>query len=329
MLAAISDAQKSVYLEMYIVSDDTKQSHDFIGKLKEKSQQGVQVILVADAYGSRNLKEKLADELRRAGIEIHFFSNWLRHIHRKVLIIDKEVAFIGGVNITKKATHWKDLQLRITGRIVRRILKSFAYAYGISGGKNKAILAIRDKKFSVKLRFWLVEHWPSQNIYTLKDHYIQKISSAQKSVRIVTPYLAPPRWLISLLDGAIKRGVHVEILLPERADVPFMDRVNYRYAHELHTLGVTFYLSEEMNHAKLLLIDDTHGLIGSQNIDLATFSLNAETGLFFSDKTLVKELRETLEDWKKASSPFRPEHFRMRPIDWIILLLMKIFRPIL
>ena len=329
MLKAIGSAKKSIYLEMYIVSDDTKQSHDFIGKLKEKSRQGVQVVIVTDAYGSKNLKEKLSHELEKAGIELHFFSNWLRHIHRKVLIIDKEIAFIGGVNITKKATHWKDLQLQVKGRIVGRILKSFAYTYEISGGKNPAILKMRHRKFSVKLRFWLVEHWPSHNIYTLKDHYIEKIGSAQKSIRIVTPYLAPPRWLISLLDSATKRGVNVEIIMPQYSDVAFMNRVNYRYAYNLNRIGIRFYLSKEMNHAKLLLIDEIQGLIGSQNIDLATFNLNAETGLFFSDKKLIKQLERIVESWKKSSLRFRPEHFKMRAIDWVILLLMKLFKPIL
>jgi cardiolipin synthase len=329
MILAIDGAKRSIYLEMYIFESDTFQSHDFIGKLQQKSREGLKVVIVADAFGSKDLKEKFSESLTKAGIEIHFFSHWLRHIHRKVLIIDEKIAFIGGVNIGKKYTNWNDLQLEVTGRIVKKILASFAYAYEISGGKDNFILKVRNRKISVKLRSWMVEHWPNQNIYTLKDSYIEKITGARKKIQIITPYFAPPRWLISLLDSATKKGILVEIIIPKEGDIPIMNRVNYRYAYNLNKFGVKFFLSNEMNHAKLLIIDGQEGLIGSQNIDLATFSLNAESGIFFKDKHLLKEIGKVFEDWKDNSTPFEPKHFKMRLIDWGILFAMKIFRPIL
>ena len=215
MLQAIDSAQKSIYIEMYIFLDDTKRSHNFIGKLRAKARSGVQIIIVADAYGSKILKEEIARTIAKSGIEFIFFSHWLRHIHRKILIVDEKIAFIGGVNIGKRFKHWSDLQLELRGKIVKRLLKSFAYTYEMAGGKNKKILRYRERKFASKLRFWLIDHWPTKNIYTLKNHYVEKITGAQKSIQIATPYFTPPRWLISLLDGAIRRGVTVEILIPK------------------------------------------------------------------------------------------------------------------
>jgi len=330
MLRAISGAQKSIYLEMYIFLDDTKKSHDFIGKLRAKARAGVRVIIVADAYGSKLLKEEITKTIAKSGIEFIFFSHWLRHIHRKVLIVDEKIAFIGGVNIGKLYRNWTDLQLELRGRIVKRILRSFAYTYVMAGGKNKKILGYRQKKLVGKLKFWLLEHWPNRNIYTLKKHYVEKISQAKNSIQIATPYFTPPRWLISLLDDAIRRGVSVEILIPKTTDHPrIMNPLNYRYMYDIYSLGITFYLSKAMNHSKLLIIDKTEGLIGSQNMDLFSFGLNSEVGVFFREKKLLRELEQIFEKWKKQATKFEPKKYKMKLNDYLALALLKIFHPIL
>lgn len=328
MLEAIKLAQKSIYIEMYIFDADTAGSHDFIGELMRKSKQGVKVILVADDYGSRSLK-KISHKLKEAGIDFIFFSHWLRGIHRKVLIIDEEISFIGGVNIGKRFKAWHDLTLELKGRISKKILKSFAYTYAMSGGKNKSILKYKDKKMATKFRFWLVEHWPSKNIYTLKDLYAQKIMQAQHIIKIATPYFLPPRWLIALLDNASKRGVRVEIIIPNKTEYPIADRINFYYMNKLHSMGIKFFVTNEMNHAKLLEIDEKEGIIGSQNIDFYSFRLNAEVGVFFYEKKLLKELSETIEKWKTNSTKFEPKMYRMQPIDYLISALIRIFNPIL
>ena len=330
MLEAIEDAQKSIYLEMYIFLADTKKSHDFIGKLRAKARAGVRVIIVADAFGSKSLKEEIAHTITKSGIEFIFFSHWLRHIHRKILIVDEKIAFIGGVNIGKLYKNWTDLQLELHGRIVKRLLKSFAYTYVMAGGKNKRILNYRQKKLVGKLKFWLLEHWPTRNIYTLKKHYVEKISQAKSLIQIATPYFTPPRWLISLLDDAVRRGVVVEILIPKTTDHPhIMNPLNYRYMYDLNSLGIKFYLSKSMNHSKLLIIDKEEGLIGSQNMDLFSFGLNSEVGIFFREKKLLQELEQTITGWKKHSIKFEPKKYKMKLSDYLALTLLKIFHPIL
>ncbi|HEX8974411.1 MAG TPA: phosphatidylserine/phosphatidylglycerophosphate/cardiolipin synthase family protein [Patescibacteria group bacterium] len=329
MLEAIENAKKSIYLEMYIFLDDTAQSHDFIGKLAEKARSGVRVIVVADAFGSKPLKKETFQTLRSSGAEFIIFSHWLRHIHRKVLIVDESVAFLGGVNIGQRFATWNDLQLELTGRITKSLLKSFAYTYAMAGGKDSKILKYREKKFGYKLRFWIVEHWPIRSIYALKNHYVDKITHAQKSITIVTPYFTPPRWLVSLLDDAVRRGIDVEILIPEQVDWKIMNALNYRYMHDLHHLGVKFFLVENMNHSKLLLIDGQEGLVGSQNIDLLSFQLNTEIGLFFTDKKLIHELVGVISEWKKHAQRFTPKKYKMHFFDYVIFTLVKILRPIL
>ncbi|MFZ2188703.1 MAG: phosphatidylserine/phosphatidylglycerophosphate/cardiolipin synthase family protein [Candidatus Moraniibacteriota bacterium] len=329
MLSAIDSAQKSIYIEMYIFLDDTKRSHNFIGKLRAKAKRGVRVVIVADAFGSKLLKEEIAKTITKSGIEFIFFSHWLRHIHRKILIVDEKIAFIGGVNIGKRFKNWNDLQLELRGRVVKSLLQSFAYTYTMAGGKNEKILHYHQKKFTSKLKFWLLEHWPTRNIYTLKKHYIEKISGAKECIQIATPYFTPPRWLISLLDDAIRRGVTVEILVPKKVDWPIMDLLNYRYMHILHPLGIKFFLPKTMNHSKLLIIDKAEGLIGSQNMDMLSFELNAEVGVFFREKKLLQELEQVIISWKKHSTKFEPKRYKMKISDYLTSTILKILHPIL
>ena len=329
MIEAIDGAKKSIFLEMYIFLDDTEESHDFIGKLIVKSREGVEVIIVTDAYGSKLIKKETLEKLKDAGIEILFFSHWLRHIHRKVLIIDEKSAFLGGVNIGKKFSKWKDLQMKISGRIAKRLLKSFAYTYEMAGGKKEILLNLRKMKFSYKLKFWLVEHWPSRNIFTLQNHYTEKILGAKEKIQIISPYFTPPRWMLSLLDDAIRRKVTVEIYVPKEVDIPIMNRVNLHYIDKIHSIGAKVFLSKEMNHAKIFLIDGKEGMIGSQNVDLASFRYNSEVGLFFTDKKLLKEISLILEDWVKESDEYTTHNYKMRTVDYIILALSKILYPVL
>lgn len=329
MLETIKKAQKSIFIEMYIFSNDTFQSHDFLSHLKKKAEDGLTVVVIADAFGSDDLKKEVTNTLKESKIEFIFFSHWLRHIHRKILIVDEKIAFVGGVNIKKKFSKWNDLQIQLNGKIVKKILKSFAYTYKMSGGKNNKILNYRQNILSGKLKHLFIEHWPIKNINTLKSHYIEKINGAQNNIKIVTPYFTPPRWLISLLDNASRRGVKIEILVPQKTDIAIANRISYYYIYKLRDLNIDFYLNKKMNHAKLLLIDDKEGLIGSQNIDPLSFEINTEAGLFFQNKKLINELSTVINNWKKKSIRFNTAKYKMRLIDYVIMIIVKIFWPIL
>lgn len=329
MINAIDQAKESIYMEMYIFLDDTSASHDFIGKLKQKAREGIRVVIVVDAFGSQNLKKESIASIREAGAELLFFSDWLRHIHRKILIVDEKIAFVGGVNIGKKFTHWNDMQLKIQSRMAKTFLKSFAYTYAMAGGRSEKILIYRDKLLRTKFRFWIMEHSPFRNIYSLKEQYREKISGAKNSIRIVTPYFIPPRWLIALLDNAIQRNVKVEIIVPKSTDLPFINRINHRFIHDLSLLGISFFLTQQMTHAKILIIDGEEALVGSQNIDFLSFQINAETGVFFREKNLIREIQEIIDNWKKDAEQFKLLKYKMKFIDYIILLLLRLFSPIL
>lgn len=329
MFKAMLKAQTSIYLEMYIFLNDTKQTHDFFRLLKEKVQSGVEVVIIADSYGSSSLPAEEIKALRDAGAEFIFFSHWLKRTHRKILIVDNKTAFLGGVNINEKNRYWRDLQIQISGGAVKLALKSFANSYRRCGGKKESILRLSKTPLSKRIKYWVIDNWPSTNKpFYLNSYYRQKIAEAQNLIQIVTPYLLPPRWMIAALDDACRRGVKIEMIIPKDTDVKPLNKVNFINACRLAQLGVQFFMTKTMNHAKIMLIDKTEVLVGSQNIDLLSFNWNFEAGIFSRQAKLVADLSNIVEDWKKEADPFIGQDNKLGLKDRALVSFYKFFYPI-
>ena len=329
MFKAMSFAQRSIYVEMYIFLDDTQTTHNFLKLLKEKARAGIEVVIIADAYGSSSLKAEAVAELRAAGVEFIYFSHWFRHTHRKIVIIDNKTALIGGVNIEEKTRNWRDMQVKLQGKIVMPLLKSFAYAYEMVGGKKESILRYSRLPLVQKIKSWITDNLSvTDGRYYLNKYYTKKIIEAKESIQMVTPYLLPPRWMIALLDDACRRGVNVEILIPDDTDVKPLNKVNYLNSCRMSAFGVKFYLLPVMNHAKVMLIDGIEGVIGSQNMDVLSFNWNIEAGIFFQQKQLVADLKKIIEQWKKESVFFEALGRKIKWRDRILIAILKIFYPI-
>ncbi len=330
MFKAITEAEKFIYMEMYIFLDDTKTTHDFLGLLKEKARAGLEVVVIADAYGSSKLSAAAIKNLREAGGEFIFFSHLFRRTHRKILIIDGKTAFLGGVNIKENIRDWLDLQIKISGKIVKPALQSFAYAYQMAGGKKESVLRYSRIPLTRKIKSWIMDSLPSsKGKYNLSDYYIKHIIEAKRSIKIVTPYLLPPRRLLAALDNARRNGVEVELIIPDDTDIKSLNKINYLNACRLSALGVKFYLMPIMNHAKILLIDDEEGLIGSQNMDILSFNFNMEAGVFFQQKKLVSDLVRIFDKWKQESIFFEFSEKKIKTGDKLLIGFFKIFYPIL
>lgn len=329
MFKAIEKAQKSIYLEMYILAADTKLTHDFFSLLENKARLGLEIVIVADAFGSLDLPKENIERLRTAGVEFIFFSHWLRRTHRKILIIDERTAFTGGVNIGEKYRNWRDMHIKIEGPIIKPLLKSFAYAYEMAGGKKENLVNYSHRRFTRKIKSWVIDNLAdTSRAYYLNDYYKERIIAAQKSIKIVTPYLLPPRWFVALLDGACRRGVKVEILIPNNTDIKLINKVNYLNACRLSEIGIQFFCSPVMNHAKIIMLDDEEGVIGSQNMDVLSFNWNIEAGVFFRQKKLVTDLLKIIDQWKTGSVEFNASQRPWRFSDKILIAILKLFYPI-
>lgn len=299
MLEAIKSAEKSIYWECYILLDDTV-TYNFFDVLKEKAAQGISVKIIFDAIGSFWLSSKATEDLQQSGVEVLFFNRrgWFNRNHKKILIIDEKIGFIGGVNVAMAHRHWLDLHLRLEGLIVRALLKSFIKSYKISGGKDILI----HKKLITHKKIRILDHLPIlSKSRILKKYYLQHINNARENILIATPYFVPHFWLIKALKKAARRDIKIEIILPKETDHKIIDWLNHLFTYLVREKNIDFYFSPKMIHAKALLVDDREGLVGSNNIDATSFEFNSESGLVFKRKDMLRDLKNIFENWKKDS----------------------------
>jgi cardiolipin synthase len=116
--------------------------------------------------------------------------------------------------------------------------------------------------------------------------------------------------------------------LPSQTDLKTLNKINYLNACRLSAMGVKFYFFPAMNHAKLMLVDDDEGVIGSQNLDILSFGFNMEAGIFFRQKNIINELRHLIERWKRESEFFQSDPKKISWRDKLLIAIFKIFYPI-
>lgn len=328
MFKAIEGAKISVYMEMYILSSDTDKTHNFFSVLEEKAKLGLEVVVIVDAYGSMRLEGEKIKNLKQAGVQFLFFSHLLKRNHRKILIVDNELAFVGGVNIKEYSRNWRDLQIRIKGAPVKMLIKSFANTYRLCGGKRVSILKYSYTSLPKKIKNWIFDNWHSSSkMYSLNGYYRDKLITAKSLIQLVTPYLMPPRWFLASIHEACLRGVKVEIIIPGDTDIKSLNKINFLNACRFSDMGAKIYLGKQMNHAKMMLIDNEEAAIGSQNLDVLSFGLNYEAGIFSRQKDLVLDVLEIIEKWKGEASKLTSCR-KMKFIDKILFYSLKIFYPI-
>ncbi len=325
MLRSIIGAKESIYLEMYIFDGDTK-GYDFLRELEIKAQVGVRVVVVLDALGSFGLANDAIERLRTAGAEVLFFSYWFRRTHRKMLIIDESVVFIGGVNISEQFARWRDLQVRLSGRVAKIAVRSFAHIYHECGGKNPIFAFTKEPRLLGRARAWFLESGVRETFYRLQTHYEEHIDAAEKSIILVTPYLIPHPWMVTRLHRAVMRKVSVTIIIPRTTDHTYVDRINYYYASQFEKIGVHCLIGGAMNHAKVMLVDDRIGTMGSQNLDTLSFDWNVEAGIFFDDKQMISALSKIVHEWVSDAEKFTTLNYLPRWYDMLIAYFLRIFQ---
>ncbi len=328
LLKSIEKAEKSIYLEMYIFIDDTPEANYLIDVFSNKARQGVSVKIILDAFGSYSLSRKAVESMREAGVEVIFFKKIFRRLHRKFVVIDEKVGFLGGVNVHKTARLWNDLLVRLEGAILRSLITSFRRTYISCGGKDTYLHSYKAKAIFGRTRTWILEHLPAIRNFRLRDTYIETIEKAEHHVTFVTPYFLPHKWFIKLLKETLRRGVTIEVIVPLETDILFLTTANKYYMNLLSRYGVIFYQTNQMTHAKVFMIDDKLTLLGSNNIDALSFDYNAEIGVFFENEKMIAGLRKIIEKWK-ANSVIFTELKRISFPAKIFSLFVRLFQPYL
>jgi cardiolipin synthase len=319
MQEAILGARKSVYWEIYSLIDD-QTGKPFVDVLCEKAKAGLEIKIIIDAVGSFEMSQPGLNRLRAAGVDVIFynslsprrsFRSWVKSVwqrnHRKVLVIDKEIIFLGGVNIAASSCNWDDLHVRITGMEVSPLLRGFARSYIRGGGEKNKVrhllnLRFRNKFIEIKDRFKYVLQSPLGNgISRSKKVFYYSLSKAKANFNLLTPYFVPDKKFFYLVLLAKKRGVKIDLFLPLRPDHIFLDWVAGFYSKMAHTHGINVYFSPKMNHGKAMTCDGEVGFVGSTNFTQRSFFNNEESGIVFRDAGMVKELDDMFADLRASA----------------------------
>ncbi len=305
LIADLQRARETIDMEYYIFASD-RTGRLFADILGRKARQGLRVRLIVDGYGSRSLSAKLRKVLETSGVELQSHT-LLRHgrYHRKMAIIDGSIAHIGGINIADRYAvgnalgRWYDVQLRLTGDVVRAIQGLFDYdAYVSEGIDCEVPMSYRRSGFEV---VWS----ESRGGRAMAELLRETLEEAQTSLIFATPYFMPPARVMDMLARAVERGVRVTLLVPERCDIWLLDNVMRRHIAEAVVRGVDVRICRgAFLHAKLAIVDGARVVVGSANLDARSLYHNREIMAVTTHREVVASAERFVEDiLERSTSP--------------------------
>lgn len=359
VLEALKAAKHHIHLEYYIYEDDE------IGKaieevLKQKAKQGVEVRLIYDDFGSRSIRKKLVPRLRACGVEAYPFyeiiflalANRLNYRnHRKLIVIDGEIGFIGGINVSdgyinaastgrkrrkwikkgKRKLYWRDTHVRLEGSAVHYLQHLFLCDWNFCAKQSIA----PEEEYFPKLRerrpgdkyVQIAASGPDSDNPTILFALLQSIHLATKELLITTPYFIPEQGIIDAIRIAALSGVKVKLLVPGKSDSRIVNAAARSYYGELLDAGVDIYLYQKgFIHAKTVVVDKGLTVIGSANMDYRSFDLNFEANAIIYDEEFGEQMARTF--YTDLEGSIKIDAFLWEERHWYLKLLEKTVRLI-
>ena len=314
LIEDIKNAKRTINIMSFIIKND------FVGKklireLTMKAMQGVEVRLLIDAMGGRQISPlTLADFKDAGGKYAFFFPPKFKYLnmklnyrnHRKIAVIDGETGYIGGFNIgkeylgrKKKFGYWRDTHLKVLGSGVQDINARFLLDWRFAS-KEKVVLseAYYSEVISLGVTgLQIVSSGPDSKKEEVKRCYMKMITSAEKNVYIQTPYFVPDASILESLKMAALAGVDVRIMIPCMPDHMFVYWATYSYVGELLNSGArVFIYNNGFMHAKTMVVDGEVASIGSANFDMRSFKLNFEANAIIYDAAEAYKLEAIFEN---------------------------------
>ena len=282
MVRAMRKAQKSIWLEHFILNMDDS-GLAFIDALRERARNGIDVRVMVDAAGSYTLwtSPGVVADMRRDGVQIEFFNTLIFgpvrfhatlffRDHSKLLIVDGNLGFTGGICIVEAYKGWRDTMVEIEGDVVGEMSEAFNKIWK---WKGKRWYNQRNSRQSLESTTY-VRNIPLPGQHQLYHRVIEAIRSSRKSIYITTPYFVPNGEMRRVLAVAAHRGVDVRILIPLASNHRFVDYGAQSFYAQMLRLGIKIYrYRERMLHAKSAVIDNEWATVGSMNFDNLKSSL--------------------------------------------------------
>ena len=334
LLEGLKKAKKSINIEFYIFKNDDIGTK-ILNVLEEKAKEGVEVRLLYDSVGSRSLNRNVLNKLINEGGKVgEFFPSWLKFIninmnfrnHRKIVVIDNNVGFVGGFNVgdeylgkDSKFGYWRDTHIKFTGSAVNdlnlRFLADWRYATKEEVSLEEIFEANEENSNSNNVGMQIVSSGPNlSDKYEIKMAYLKMIQKAKKYLYIQSPYLIIDNSISDSLKLAAASGVDVKIMIPGKGDHPFVYWANLVYAGDLIKEGIRVfhYDKNAFLHAKTVVIDEEVCSIGTANMDTRSFELNFEVSSFIYSEKIAKEQKYEFENDMKKCEELTLEKYQNR-----------------
>ncbi len=341
MIGALDKAQQDIYLESYIFKNDTT-GRNVAASLCRAALRGVKTHLLIDGFGSNRLPNSMVDELVEAGVLVLKFqpqiSPWtfrrrrLRRLHRKIVVVDAKIAFVGGLNISDDRTspHF-DFAVKVEGPLVKAIYTSCCRVWslvarinlrpGWSRSKNRTIPPLQSRG-NIRATFLVRDNFRHRR--DIENAYLQAIDAAHNEIIIANPYFLPGLNFRHALSAAARRGVRVVLLLQGRADhrlFQFASRA--LYGSFLDAEIEIYEYHKSFLHAKVAVIDNYWATVGSSNLDPFSLLLALEANIVVYDQNFAIALKDELDQAitigarRFSENSWRSQPLRLRLACWL------------
>lgn len=351
--AAILAAKHHIHIQFYIYENDAI-GNELKDLMVHKAKEGVQVRFIYDDFGSKNIRRNIVPFLKKNGVEAYPFNkiklmllaNRLNYRnHRKIVIIDGCVSFIGGINVCDKyinhkdieKLYWRDTHIKITGAATNALQHVFLSDWNFCSKQQLGFsydffpeLKIEDRDgFNSDIQ--IVASGPDSDTPAILHAVMYAMAHAQKEIYITTPYYIPDDQLQQLLIMTAQSGISINMLIPMRGDSWLIDVVAQAYFEELLKAGVKiFRYTKGFVHAKTFIIDGTMCSVGTANFDLRSFDLNFEVTALLYDEKHAQQMKATFEQDIQDAQLLDLEKWQHRP-KWTKLIekVLRLLSPLM
>ncbi len=338
MTAAIRQAQRYVHVEFYILKADAA-TDDFFRALEEAIERGVAVRVLMDHWAnlSKPLHRQTKERLTRMGADWRFllplkplsrkFQRPDLRNHRKLVVVDGDVAFIGSQNLTdpsynvpkniRRGLQWVDLMVRLDGPVVRSVDAVFLTDYYSETGEIPQGIDLSEEiPGTDDFDCQVVPSGPGFENENNLQLFLSLLYAAQDKAIMVSPYFVPDEALLRAVAAACTRGVRVDLFVSETSDQAIVYHAQRSYYEDLLRMGVRIWMYEApyILHTKSLTVDDETAVIGSSNMDMRSFGLNFEVSLLVRGSEFVDQVRAVEDDYRARSRELTLEEWGRRPL---------------
>lgn len=321
VLSDIKNAKSKIYIETYIFGNDSI-AKKFIKTLSEKAKEGLDVKILLDDIGSSARKKDFRIFIKNGG-KLQFFRKFILSFsiittnnyrnHRKIIVIDDKICYIGSSNIYEKSLHWRELNLRKTGNISKLFSKCFLMSFKIA---DKRIYIKKKQTQILKYKdFEIIRDVPSVRYRKIRKKELFLIQNAKKNIYIETPYFIPDIKLRREFKRANKRGVKITLVIPYKSDIKIIDIFRQKYFGKLFMSGVDLlFYKPDILHSKLMIVDNKYFAIGSANLDNRSAIFQYEITLFGKNKNILTKLKRHADVSMAGSLSFDYRKWKNRSI---------------